>query len=65
MRRRCSGEARHLVSGQADTSTDQLARLLSHRRADGMSDGQMLQQFLATRDEAAFAALMQRHGPMV
>jgi RNA polymerase sigma factor (sigma-70 family) len=29
------------------------------------SDGQLLEQFLAGRDEAAFEALVRRHGPMV
>ncbi len=33
--------------------------------ADTLSDGQLLEQFLARRDEAAFAALVRRHGPMV
>src|SRR5262245_57294267 len=31
----------------------------------GMSDGHLLERFIATRDEAAFAALVRRHGPMV
>jgi RNA polymerase sigma factor (sigma-70 family) len=31
----------------------------------GLPDGQLLAHFLATRDEAAFAALVRRHGPMV
>src|SRR5438067_7467271 len=29
------------------------------------SDGQLLGRFIARRDEAAFAALVERHGPMV
>jgi RNA polymerase sigma factor (sigma-70 family) len=31
----------------------------------GLSDGQLLARFVATRDEAAFATLVRRHGPMV
>jgi RNA polymerase sigma-70 factor (ECF subfamily) len=31
----------------------------------GLSDGQLLELFIAERDEAAFAALVRRHGPMV
>jgi RNA polymerase sigma factor (sigma-70 family) len=31
----------------------------------GLSDGQLLDRFLAGRDEAAFAALVERHGAMV
>jgi RNA polymerase sigma factor (sigma-70 family) len=32
---------------------------------DGQTDAESLQRFRANRDEAAFTALMQRHGPMV
>ncbi len=35
------------------------------RGTPALSDGQLLQRFAATRDEAAFAALVRRHGPMV
>jgi RNA polymerase sigma factor (sigma-70 family) len=31
----------------------------------GLPDGQLLESFLARRDEAAFEALVRRHGPMV
>jgi hypothetical protein len=32
---------------------------------EGPTDRQLLQCWVATRDESAFAALLQRHGPMV
>jgi RNA polymerase sigma factor (sigma-70 family) len=32
---------------------------------NSLSDAQLLERFLAVRDEAAFAALVRRHGPMV
>jgi RNA polymerase sigma factor (sigma-70 family) len=51
---------------------DPLKNVLGHlRRAllppdgGGLTDGQLLAGFLADRDEAAFAALVRRHGPMV
>jgi RNA polymerase sigma-70 factor (ECF subfamily) len=49
----------------------QLTGVLRHlRRAAaphdrGMTDRQLLERFLATREEAAFEALLRRHGPMV
>jgi RNA polymerase sigma factor (sigma-70 family) len=33
--------------------------------AEGLSDAQLLQRFVERRDETAFEALVQRHGPMV
>src|SRR5262249_35828649 len=39
------------------------AALLQH--AAELTDGQLLECFLARRDEAAFETLVQRHGPMV
>src|SRR5207248_292090 len=32
---------------------------------DPAGDGELLRQFVARRDEAAFAALLARHGPLV
>jgi RNA polymerase sigma factor (sigma-70 family) len=40
-------------------------RLVGSDPADGPTDGQLLAQFLSRRDEAAFAALVCRHGPLV
>jgi RNA polymerase sigma factor (sigma-70 family) len=42
-----------------------LDRLRQSLTPCGISDGQLLQSFLSERDEAAFAALVRRHGPMV
>ena len=53
-------------------ATGQMSSVIQHfRRAallqdgGGMTDGQLLERFLARRDEAAFEALVRRHGPMV
>jgi RNA polymerase sigma factor (sigma-70 family) len=42
-----------------------LRKLEALAAAGTLSDGQLLQRFLADRDEAAFNALLQRHGPLV
>ncbi len=43
----------------------QLETLFEGGSAAGLSDRQLLERFAAARDEAAFAALVARHGPMV
>src|SRR5262245_17034065 len=35
------------------------------RDGEGLTDGQLLERFLAERDGAAFTSLVRRHGPMV
>src|SRR5262249_28602359 len=49
-------------------ATNRLHKALDHLRvafAPPQSDTQLLARFLTFRDEAAFAALVRRHGPMV
>jgi RNA polymerase sigma factor (sigma-70 family) len=42
-----------------------VGRILAGQPAGGLSDRELLRRFAASRDEGAFAALVQRHGPMV
>src|SRR5438270_13885007 len=42
-----------------------LRRAVRPDRADGLSDTELLGRWVAARDEAAFEALVWRHGPMV
>src|SRR5439155_16425074 len=42
-----------------------LARLAAARAYGGLPDHQLLGRFAADRDELAFAALVERHGPVV
>ncbi len=44
---------------------DHLRSFLSRGRGAAEDDGQLLRQFVCTRDGDAFAALLHRHGPMV
>jgi RNA polymerase sigma factor (sigma-70 family) len=44
---------------------DRVRRVVLCGDGAGLSDGQLLERFRAQRDEAAFAALVKRHGPMV
>ncbi len=43
----------------------QLRRVVLLRDGAGLTDGQLLESFIGTKDESAFEALMRRHGPMV
>ena len=42
-----------------------LRTLASRQVVCSLSDRQLLERFLGERSEASFAALVQRHGPMV
>src|SRR5207244_13610405 len=52
------------MSRSADVLT-QFCRKLSSPTLAGLSDRCLLERFVAARDEAAFAALLDRHGPLV
>jgi RNA polymerase sigma factor (sigma-70 family) len=58
-----AGEVR-MASGDLRTGLRQLRRALAASGA-GLTDGELLGRFVAARDEAAFEALVYRHGPMV
>src|SRR5438876_8803033 len=51
-------------------ATSQMSGVIQHLRrvlrdGAGMTDGQLLEVYISHRDEAAIAALVHRHGPMV
>jgi RNA polymerase sigma factor (sigma-70 family) len=43
----------------------QIERLFAEGRTASLPDGELLERFLSEGDEAAFTALVERHGPMV
>jgi RNA polymerase sigma factor (sigma-70 family) len=54
-----------VTAKRTSTGIAQLVRALCAQGCADQSDGQLLSQFLSRRDEAAFVALVRRHGPMV
>jgi RNA polymerase sigma factor (sigma-70 family) len=54
-----------MVNGQFSAVLRQIHRLLTSGSVAGLSEGQLLERFVARRDEVAFEALVARHGPMV
>ena len=54
-----------MAAGQLTTILRQLQQLLGERTAQDGSDRHLLERFIANRDEAAFAALLERHGRLV
>ncbi len=54
-----------MTIGQIGTAARDLGRLFGEGTVAGLSDAQLLGRFAADRDEAAFEALVARHGPMV
>jgi RNA polymerase sigma factor (sigma-70 family) len=54
-----------MASGALGAALHDLSDLYRSGTAVGLSDGQLLARYAATRDGPAFAALVARHGPMV
>ena len=54
-----------MSSGQRAIALDSMRRLFDSGTAVGQSDRQLLDRFIAARDETAFEAILRRHGPMV
>jgi RNA polymerase sigma factor (sigma-70 family) len=54
-----------MVNGQLDVMLRQLHQVIGPGRLDELSDGQLLERFTVAHEDAAFAALVRRHGPMV
>jgi RNA polymerase sigma factor (sigma-70 family) len=54
-----------VASSRSNSGIAQLFRALRAHHSADQTDGQLLSQFLAQRDETAFATLVRRHGPMV
>jgi RNA polymerase sigma factor (sigma-70 family) len=54
-----------MTTKQLSKALQHLRRILHSSAEGGMTDGQLLARFVASRDEAAFNELVRRHGPMV
>ena len=54
-----------MVTSQMSEVILHLRRAVLLRDGAGLADGQLLEDFISRRDEAALAALVRRHGPMV
>jgi RNA polymerase sigma factor (sigma-70 family) len=52
-------------SAQVGAVLGYVRKLAAARKDDELPDHQLLERFALSRDEAAFAALLRRHGPMV
>jgi RNA polymerase sigma factor (sigma-70 family) len=54
-----------MVPGNAGTILRHIRTNIDTQAAHGLTDGQLLERFVASRDESAFASLMRRHGQLV
>src|SRR5262249_37272030 len=58
-------ESRPMAQGPLATVLRHIRSLALTREAANTEDARLLERFIADRDEAAFEALLRRHGPMV
>ena len=54
-----------MAQGQLDAVLRYIRKLAGAREVGAATDRQLLERFTTLRDESAFAALVERHGPMV
>ncbi len=54
-----------MASDPKRTALQQIDRLFQTGSVTGLDEGQLLDRFVADRDELAFEALVESHGPMV
>jgi RNA polymerase sigma factor (sigma-70 family) len=54
-----------MAAGEANSLLRHLRRLAGTAEAQGASDRALIESFVSDRDDAAFATLFRRHGPMV
>ncbi len=54
-----------MAKGQLSSVFQRLRQIIDRSGTDDLTDGELLRRFAAQRDEAVFAAILERHGPMV
>src|SRR5262252_148538 len=54
-----------MAANAANRVVQYLHRTALRQDGAGLTDGELMEQYIARRDEAAFDALIHRHGPMV
>ncbi|MHC5540185.1 RNA polymerase sigma factor, partial [Singulisphaera rosea] len=54
-----------MASGSFGTALQEIDRVFNQGSVSGMSEAQLLRQFVERGDDLAFEALVARHGPMV
>src|SRR6516162_8182049 len=59
------GEREPMARIQLNTVVRHIRYVIGARQCRDTTDNDLVQRFAAQRDEAAFAGLLQRHGPMV